>query len=151
MRIVTALLILTTSTAAVAQTDTKNQPRTLEDAAAEVLKLEDAWAKALVAKDRATFERLLAPKFIYTEDTTTTDRATTLASLIGPDSYTDARNEDMKVQVLGNVAIVTGWLVTFGHGPKGDFYRRYRFTDTWVHGTNWRIIAAHDVLVTLKK
>ena len=64
----------------------------------------------------------------------------------------DAPRQDvLEISVLGNVAVVTGWLVTFGHGAKGDFYRRYRFTDTWVRGTNWRIIAAHDVLVTLKR
>jgi hypothetical protein len=36
--------------------------------AVELVRLENAWAKGLVNRDGALFEKLLAPKFVYTED-----------------------------------------------------------------------------------
>src|SRR4051812_34371359 len=88
----------------------------VEATTSTVTKLEDSWATALVRRDRATFERILAPKFVYTEDSVTTDRTTTLRSLLGPDTVTEARNDSMEVHIFGNVAVVTGWLTVKGRG-----------------------------------
>src|SRR2546423_15153866 len=49
------LAVLLTATAQDAETKT-------------LLRLEDAWASALVKRDAPVFERLLAPGFIYTEN-----------------------------------------------------------------------------------
>src|SRR4051812_31669571 len=75
-----------------------------------VTKLEDSWAAALVRRDKSTFERLLAPKFIYSEDSVTMDRQTVLRMLIGSDIATEAHNDSMVVNIFGNTAVVTGWL-----------------------------------------
>jgi hypothetical protein len=124
----------------------------VEATTSTVTKLEDSWASALVRRDRATFERILAPKFVYTEDSVTTDRATTLRSLLGPDIATDARNDSMEVHIFGNVAVVTGWLTVKGHNKDGPFEHRYRFTDTWMpRSGSWQIVAAQDYLVPSKK
>jgi ketosteroid isomerase-like protein len=115
---------------------------------ATLIKLEDDWARALVRRDTATFQRLLAPGFVYSENDQTMSRDDVLRSVSGPDTVTAAGNEDMKVHRFGTTALVTGWLVVRGHGPGGAFERRYRFTDTWVkQGTHWRIVGAHDYLV----
>jgi ketosteroid isomerase-like protein len=116
-----------------------------------VTKLEDSWASALVRRDRATFERLLAPKFVYTEDSTTMDRATVLRGMF-TDVVTEAHNDSMEVHIFNNIAVVTGWLVTKGHGKDGEFERRYRFTDVWIpRSGSWQIVAAQDYLVPVKK
>ena len=62
-----------------------------------VLDLEEAWAKGVVKRDAATFKRLLAPGFVYTED----DRVQTGDQLTrdivsGTDTVTEARNEQMR-------------------------------------------------------
>jgi len=118
-----------------------------------LLGLEDEWAAALVRRDAATFDRLLADGFIYTEDDRTSTRDAVLRDIVaGPDTVEAARNEDMRVHRFGTTtAVVTGWLVVRGHGAGGPFERRYRFTDTWVRRRGregrWQIVAAHDYVV----
>jgi ketosteroid isomerase-like protein len=110
--------------------------------------LEDEWTRALVRRDAEAFDRLLAPRFVYTENDQVMTRAQLLDALIrGADTAESASNEDMKVYAYGNTAVVTGWLIVKGRGPSGAFNRRYRYTDTWVRRQgNWQVIAAHDYL-----
>src|SRR2546423_13375038 len=99
-----------------------------------LLRLEDEWASALVKRDSLIFQRLLAARFVYTENDQMMDRAAVLHALgAGPDTASAAHNEEMQVHRYGAVtAVVTGWLVVQGRGTSGAFARRYRFTDTWV-------------------
>ena len=133
-----ALLVAPTSGHAQALAATKRQ----------IAALEEDWIKAVVKRDAAAFDRLLAPSFVYTED----DRVYTKAQLIkevttGSDTVTAGRNEDLTVRVYGNTAIATGWLILVGRGASGAFERRFRYTDTWLRtGNRWRVIAAQDYL-----
>jgi len=113
-----------------------------------LLQLEDGWASAVVRRDSATFERLLDPEFVYTENDRLESRADVLHDVVhGTDTVTAAHNEDMVVHCFGATAVVTGWLVLEGHGGGGTFVRRYRFTDTWMRrNRRWRIVAAEDYL-----
>lgn len=113
-----------------------------------LLQLEDAWAAAVVRRDSATFERLLADGFVYTENDRLETRAEVLHDVVaGSDTVTAAHNEDMQVHCFGTTAVVTGWLVLEGHGGGATFLRRYRFTDTWMRRSGrWRIVAAEDYL-----
>jgi ketosteroid isomerase-like protein len=133
-------------------TVTAQQPKASRAPTADeraVLDLEEAWAKAVVKRDAATFRRLLAPGFTYTED----DRLQTGAELMrdivsGTDTVTEARNEKLATQSYGNTMIVTGWLIMRGRSGGKPFDRRYRFTDTWLkQNGQWQIIAAQDYLV----
>jgi uncharacterized protein DUF4440 len=110
--------------------------------------LEDQWTTALVRRDTRTFERLLAPKFVYTEDANVMTRADVIKSVSGPDRVTWARNEGMRVHDFGEVHVITGVLHLRGRGKSGAFDRRYQFTDTWqLRGGRWQIIAAQDYLI----
>jgi hypothetical protein len=112
------------------------------------IKLEDQWTTALVRRDAATFERLLAPNFIYTEDASLMSRGDVIKSVTGPDRVEWARNEGMKVHDFGDVHVITGILHLRGRGKQGAFDRRYQFTDTWQRRNNrWQIIAAQDYLI----
>ena len=112
------------------------------------LKLEDQWTTALVQRDARTFERLLAPKFVYTEDASVMNRGEVIKSVTGPDRVEWARNEAMRVHDFEDVQIITGLLHLRGHGNQGAFDRRYRFTDTWQRRNGrWQIIAAQDYLI----
>jgi ketosteroid isomerase-like protein len=110
-------------------------------------RLENDFAQALVRRDTATFERLLAPRFVYTEDASMMNKAELIRAIMA-DKITSASNEDMKVHLYGDTAVVTGILHTAGSGKEGKFDRRYRFTDTWLFRENrWQIIAAQDYLI----
>jgi ketosteroid isomerase-like protein len=144
-------LLASTATSQIAPGGKPPKMSPLEATTTAVTKLEDAWATALVRRDRAVFERMLAPKFIYTEDSTTVDRTTLLRGIF-TDVVTEAHNDSMEVHPFGNTAVVTGWLVVKGTAKNGPFERRYRFTDVWMpRSGSWQIVAAHDYLVPAKK
>lgn len=144
-----ALLSFLAAALAAAPTGVRAQHARTETTTTALTRLENAWATALVRRDGATFERLLAPAFIYTENDRVMSRAEVLQGVVsGTDTVTAAHNEDMTVHAFApNVAVVTGWLVVTGRGAGGAFDHRYRFTDTWVRrGGSWRIVAAQDYL-----
>lgn len=117
--------------------------------AVELIRLENQWTTGLVKRDRALFEKLLAPKFVYTENDQLMSRADVLHEVAeGSDRVTAAHNEAMVVhEYAPNAAVVTGWLIVSGKGKSGAFTHRYRFTDTWVKGNQgWQIVAAQDYL-----
>jgi len=112
------------------------------------IQLEDQWTTALVKRDVGTFEQLLAPNFVYTEDAAVMNRGEVIKGVTGPDKVEWARNEGMKLHDFGDVQVITGVLHVKGKGTKASFDRRYRFTDTWQRRNGrWQIIAAQDYLI----
>jgi ketosteroid isomerase-like protein len=114
-----------------------------------IIQLENDWAKALVNRDEAVFNKLLAADFFYTENDKMYSRAEVIQSVISiAEKVESAYNEDMQVRIKDNTAIVTGWLFVNGKGSGGNFKRKYRFTDVWYNNTgSWQLIAAQDYLV----
>ena len=118
------------------------------DADLPPMKLEDEWTTALTRRDAATFERLLAPKFVYTENASVMNRGEVIKSVNGPDRVEWARNEGMRLHDFGDVQVITGVLHLRGRGASGAFDKRYQFTDTWQRTNGrWQIIAAQDYLI----
>ena len=119
-----------------------------------LLRNEDGWAAALVKRDAAYFNRMLAPGFVYTEDAQLMTRADVLRDATSStDTVTAAHNEGMVVHQAGQVtAVVTGILVVEGRSSGKRFVHRYRFTDTWVKQDDgqWQIVAAQDYLIPPK-
>lgn len=145
----TRLLVVITSLAASAPTLDAQQPKAASADERAVLALEEAWARAVVKRDAATFRRILHPRFIYTEDARVmTGPELTREVVTGTDTVTEARNEQLMVHSFGNTIVVTGWLVMRGRGGGKPFERRFRFTDTWLkQNGQWQIIAAQDYLL----
>lgn len=149
IRTLVALLLLSAAAGpAAAQRVPAHPPTIAADPSRALIDLENGWATALVRRDVGTFERLLAPKFVYTENDQLTTRQQVIASVTGSDTVTEAHNAGMVVHpYAANVAVVTGWLVVRGHNSAGRFVHRYRFTDTWVATDGrWQIVAAQDYL-----
>ena len=140
-------LLISFGSVADAQQPKAAATRTADERA--VLDLEEAWAKAVVKRDAATFKRLLAPNFVYTEDDRVQNGDQLTRDIVsGTDTVTDARNEQLETRTFDNTMIVTGWLIMRGRSGGKPFERRYRFTDTWLkRGGQWQIIAAQDYLV----
>ncbi|HXL86163.1 MAG TPA: nuclear transport factor 2 family protein [Gemmatimonadaceae bacterium] len=112
------------------------------------IQLEDQWTTALVKRDVGTFDRLLAPNFVYTENASVMNRGDVIKGVTGPDKVEWARNEGMKLRDFGDVQVITGVLHVKGKGTKGSFDRRYQFTDTWQRRKgSWQIVAAQDYLI----
>jgi ketosteroid isomerase-like protein len=145
--VVAASLLGFAASSASTQTPTPT-PRSATAVERNLFRLEDEWTRALVRRDAAAFDRLLAPRFVYTENDQVMTRAQLIDALTrGADTVDSAANEDMKAYVYGNTAVVTGWLVVRGRGQDGAFNRRYRYTDTWVNrGGRWQVMAAQDYL-----
>lgn len=140
-----ALLLSLSATSMHAQKKVKE----IKPGAVELTRLENAWAAGLVKRDSALFDKLLAPKFVYTENDKLMRRSEVLHDIAsGSDTVTAARNEGMEVHEFGSTtAAVTGWLIVEGRGNAGAFTHRYRFTDTWVkRKAGWQIVAAQDYL-----
>ena len=139
------LLLALCAPAALAQKKAKE----VKPGAVELKRLENQWAAGLVRRDRPLFDRLLAKRFIYTENDKMMQRDDVLHEVAeGTDTVTAARNEDMDVHEFGaTTAVVTGWLIVDGRSKGQPFTRRYRFTDTWVkRKAGWQIVAAQDYL-----
>jgi ketosteroid isomerase-like protein len=121
----------------------------------QLVRNEDGWAAALVKRDAAYFQRMLAPGFVYTEDAKLMTRDDVLRDAVsGTDTVTAAHNEGMVVHEAGpQTAIVTGLLVVEGRSSGKRFLHRYRFTDTWVKNTDgqWQIVAAQDYLMRVTR
>lgn len=130
------------------KTGTRQVPSDNSLATLTPLRLEDRWTQAVIKRDTETFEQLLAPNFVYTEDRTVMSRRDVINSVIGPDRVQWARNEGMKVHDFGDVHVITGVLHLKGRNKSGSFDRRYQFTDTWQRRNGrWQMIAAQDYLI----
>jgi len=124
--------------------------RTIPKTAATLapIQLEDQWTTALVRRDTRTFDRLLAPNFVYTENASVMNRDEVIKSVTGSDRVEWARNEGMRAHDFGDAQIITGVLHLRGKGKQGSFDRRYQFTDTWQRRNGrWQIIGAQDYLI----
>jgi hypothetical protein len=112
------------------------------------LQREEEWTRGLVARDAKLFDRLLAPGFVYTEDSAVMTRADVIASASGDDTASAAENEGMKVHDFGTTQIITGVLHVKGRNKSGPFDRRYQFTDTWQRREGmWQLIGAQDYII----
>ena len=123
------------------------QPRSTTTARI-IAALEEDWARGVVRRDTALFQRMLHPRFVYTEDAAVMNKADVIKSIRDGDRVARATNSDMVVHEFGGTAVVTGILRLEGTAAGGRFDHRYRFTDTWQRtGGQWRIIAAQDYLI----
>ena len=114
-----------------------------------LFRLEGEWSRAVIARDAAAIRRLVAPQWVYSDESGTLSREEGIrAFTAGADTVQESGNESMRAIVYGNTAVVTGVLWMRGRGPQGPFLNRYRYTDTWLRmAGRWRCIAAQDYLI----
>ena len=111
-----------------------------------LMDLERQWSKASVAGDRKVVDALLAPDFVVIrEDGSLQTRAEYLAAFQKMES---ADTTDMKVQVHGNAAVVTGIASGMGRDSAGrPFEFKVRYAETFVKMPDgkWRCIMSAGV------
>ncbi|GAC1481013.1 MAG: hypothetical protein NVS1B4_26240 [Gemmatimonadaceae bacterium] len=145
----TAILVASvTGTLGAQRAAAPSTPLATAPSAAELtlFRLEDDWTRALVRRDAAGFRRLVHPRWVYSAEHGVMGRDEAITEFTtGRDTVTAASNEEMRAHLFGDVAVVTGILVTSGRGATGPFAHRYRYTDTWLlRNGRWQAIASQD-------
>ena len=121
----------------------------------QVTKLENDWVKAMIAKDYAVLDRVMADDFTVSGDPdgSVVTKAQLISSIKSGEAVTTSyKYADLKVRVYGNAAIVTG-LQSFVSTLKGkDDSGTFRFTDTWIKkGDSWQCVVEHSTKVEKPK
>ncbi len=116
----------------------------------KLIALENAWNQAQLHHDAKALDTLVGDKFIYTDiDGSVMDKAKFLSDIKDP-SYkaTLIANEDARVDLYPNAAVVTGIYHTKGTDKGKPFEHYGRFTDTWIfQDDQWRCVASHTTLL----
>jgi ketosteroid isomerase-like protein len=112
-----------------------------------LLQLERDWEQANAKNDLAALERILAPEFVNTDsDGRLFTRAEGFARRkSGAVKYNAFTQDDYKVHVIGDTAIVTGRITMKAVRDGKDVSGQERFTDTFVRrGGQWQAVASHS-------
>ena len=114
---------------------------------AQLSDLQQALARAWVAGDRATIEKIIAPDWATTgPDGGKGDRATVLAQVFETRVHTIQHLEidDVQVRVFEDAAVVTGRTHGVGTYAGAPYDVVIRFTDTFVRRDGrWQAVASH--------
>jgi len=113
--------------------------------AAQILKrLENEWLDSYLRGNKQTFDRIVADDFSRIDESgKLASKAEERMLVQAPPASVNASltNEDMHVRVTGNVALVTGRIVS---KVQGTLSFQSRFTDTFVKRKGrWQVVARH--------
>jgi ketosteroid isomerase-like protein len=126
MKRILLLAVLLTSASLPAFAQDKKASNNVEQA---VLKLEQQWEDALLKSDVAALEKIYDDSLIYTHSSGAVDNKSVYIGNIksGVTKYESMKRDDVKVNVYGGAALVTGhWEVhTLNRGNKIDTNARY--------------------------
>jgi ketosteroid isomerase-like protein len=112
------------------QAATKPLPNAAMKIKQEILQLEHEWALALLQEDVKKLEQLLADNLQYTRSN---GKVETKASYLAPlrnktTTYSLVKRDDLKVQINGDTAIVTGrWKTTLQNKPNSPLTTTSRY------------------------
>jgi hypothetical protein len=118
----------------------------------EVLKLDQTLDDALLKKDRATFEPLLADDYVYIHSNgTMTNRTEEIAQTMSADvKWTASKLSNLKVRIYGDAAVVTGTLTHSG-SAKGYVGGARLITHLWVkRNGRWQNVGGQSTVVPAK-
>jgi ketosteroid isomerase-like protein len=120
----------------------------------ELVQLERDWCTALIKKDETLLRSILSDDYTSVSSRgTPSTKAGDLADLKGSDGMTSCVDDNVKVRVYGDVAIVTA------HGRRSGIYkgasfkdREIYYTDTFVKKNGrWACVASQGTLVAAQQ
>jgi hypothetical protein len=115
-----------------------------------LMQTEQELTDAIIKGDSAPFERALADTFNFTApDGSTQNKTQFVADLkSGALKMESTKNDDMKVQVYGDAAIVTYRSTDKGKYKEFDISGQYRWTDVFVkHSGRWQIVSTQGTRI----
>ncbi len=146
IRFVVGLFILGLALATVAQTQTQSVEQ-------ELIKLENAWGEAFYRRDIDFGDRFLADDYMGTEEKgIVMTKAQELEDLrSGVHLSTSGVQDDIRVRVYGDAAVVTGRTTVKGQYQGKEFTSRYRWTHTFIRrDARWQCVASHISRISQK-
>lgn len=109
----------------------------------QLLEREAARGRALVARDFTMLESLLSEDLIHVHSTgVVQDKAVYLDYVRGPLTFLSVERRDLKVKILGNAAVMTGYMsnVMQPPGPAAPVTVDSHVVQVWTLGTaGWQI------------
>jgi hypothetical protein len=118
------------------------QPRS----AAGVIATENAWVKALMARDGKTLSCILAPGFMDMAWNGKLNARAEILAWLPKRPNNGIKLSNMKVTLSGDRAIARG--VNMATKPDGHLIGRMKFEDIFqYHGGRWRALAAQETLL----
>jgi len=125
------------------------QANAAADFTSEILQIERDIMSAIKGKDTATLEPMLADEFVYrTHFGVEADKASFLESIRSfPIEIISLRGEELKVNVYGETAVLTGVQVAEARPPEGEAEESaVAFTDVFVRRDGrWLMVLAYGV------
>lgn len=118
------------------------------DATKELVALEQKFNEALLRSDWKAVEQLYSDDVTFTNsDGSVSHKSDTIDEIkSGNTKFDSIEISDVKVQELGDVAVVTGKLFERGHYKTTDLTGTYRFTNVWAkHDGRWKLVAGQEV------
>ena len=119
------------------------------DFTSEILQIERDIMAAIKGKDTAALEPMLADEFVYrTHFGAEADKAAFLESITSfPVEIISLRGEELKVNVYGETAVLTGVQVAEARPPEGEAEESaVAFTDVFVRREGrWLMVLAYGV------
>ena len=120
-----------------------------DEIAETILKIERDIMAAIKSKDRAALEPMLAEEFVYrTHFGAEADKAAFLESIaFFPVEILSLRGEELKVNVYGETAVLTGVQIATARPPEGETEESaVAFTDIFVRrDERWLMVLAYGV------
>ena len=142
------LVMLSVSFFIFGQVDDKNSR-----AERDVAKTNEEFDRAIVSRDAAAYERILADDFIFTSfDGTLTDKAKELAKVKSGDlKFELGKSDDVRIKIYGKTAIVTGRFTAKGTSKGREFTFSERYTAVFVkRNGRWQMVAEHSSEIAQK-
>jgi ketosteroid isomerase-like protein len=140
-----ALVITSTASLALAQAERKALPATAVEK--QLIELERELSDALVTGDRAVLDRLWSEDLIFTfPDGKMSTKARRIAAQKPPDpsSQSTNTNDQVKVYLYGNTAVVTVLSTWKGKAGTQEYSDQYQATHVWAKQQGrWQLVAAH--------
>ena len=146
--LVSVLLILMAATAAVAQSESKAAP-SKRGVEGQLIELERQLSAALVREDAAVLDRLWSDDLVFTfpngKVSTKAQRLAGQKPAAQPSqSESETVNDDVKVYLYGNTAVVTVLSTWRGKADNKEYSSRFQATHVWAKQEGrWQLVAAH--------
>jgi ketosteroid isomerase-like protein len=138
-----------------AKTPPADNPRTSAADEQALDHIEHRWCDAYLKGDADYIDAVMDPTFVQTNVRgEVTDKAEELAELRHGDiAYERFETSDLKIQVYGDAAVVTGRTYIKGKvkATGREINASIRITDTFIrHDGTWKIVASHTTLLPTK-
>ena len=144
LTIVLSVILIASSTLAQTSNRIRNPTNNVER---ELIELERQMSEALAKQDVSVLDRLWSENLVFTSPngqiSNKSKRLAMQKPAPAPNEMTN-RNEDVRVQLYGNTAVVIVRSVWEGKTATGPFSDPYQATHVWVKQQGrWQLVAAH--------